>query len=192
MQRAALVRPRRTTLAAALAALVAVGLLVAALVGSSGGAATAGTQAKEVAALRAELAAVRPKARFWDQLAQNFKPARGMGLVSMSDHEVLALPSGLVMALHYDSPNLAKAKNLNWIAIGIPGVFTKADQARVNRLYGPGATHFHDLEADAHGGKAGTKGVWFIHVGARNFTSPFGKVSQGKVDMRFMPTPPPS
>jgi hypothetical protein len=110
----------------------------------------------------------------------------------MSDHQVLTLPSGLVMALHFDNMNLAKAKNLNWVAIGIPGVFTKADQVRVNKLYGPGVTHFHDLEADVHGGKPGAKGVWFIHVGARTFTSPFGKVTKGKIDSNFMPTAPPA
>ena len=109
-----------------------------------------------------------------------------------SDHQVLMLESGLVLALHFDNPDLAKAKNLNWIATGIPGVFTKADQARVNKRSGPGATHFHDLESDVHGGKPGTQGVWFLHVGARNFTAPFGKVTKGQMDPNFMPTAPPS
>jgi len=178
-------------LVAPLSALVAAGLIAAAVFGSSGGAATSNAQAQEIAKLRAQLALTQQDARFWQQLVKNFRPAKGLGLNSMSDHEVLMLPSGLLMALHFDSMNLAKAKNLNWVAVGIPGVFTKADQARVNKLYGPGVTHFHDLKTDVHGGKPGTKGVWFIHIGARNFTSPFGKVTQGKIDPNFMPTTPP-
>jgi hypothetical protein len=34
-----------------------------------------------------------------------------------------------------------------------------------------------------HAGKPGVKGVWFVHVGARDFTSPFGKIEAGKVDL---------
>ncbi|RDI73992.1 hypothetical protein Gocc_2089 [Gaiella occulta] len=184
-------RVRRMRFVAPLSALVAAGLIAAAAFGSSGGAATSNAQAQEIAKLRAQLALTQQDARLWQQLVQNFRPAKGLGLNSMSDHEVLMLPSGLLMALHFDSMNLAKAKNLNWVAVGIPGVFTKADQARVNKLYGPGVTHFHDLKTDVHGGKPGTKGVWFIHIGARNFTSPFGKVTQGKIDPNFMPTIPP-
>lgn len=47
------------------------------------------------------------------------------------------------------------------------------------------ALHFDsmDLEPDVHGGTPGAKGVWFVHVGARSFTSPFGKVRPGKVDL---------
>jgi hypothetical protein len=130
-------------------------------------------------------------AHFWQQLLQGFKPAKSMGLNSMADHEMLVLPSGLVLALHFDNMNLAKARHLNWIAVGVPGVFTQADQRRVNRLYGPGFTHFHDLKTDLHGGKRGVKGVWFVHIGARSFTSPFGKVSPGKADLKFMPTKAP-
>jgi hypothetical protein len=109
----------------------------------------------------------------------------------MADHRLLMLPSGVALALHFDNMNLAKAKHLNWVALAIPGRFTKADQARVNRLYGPGFTHFHNFKTDVHGGPAGVEGVWFVHVGARNFTSPFGKVRLGKVDRNFMPTAPP-
>lgn len=179
------VRPRRGLLVATLPALVAGGLLMLAVLGSSGSAASTESQGGESAA------SARLDAKLWRQLVQSFRPAGDLGLGSMSDHQVLMLPSGLVMALHFDNMNLAKAKNLNWVAIGIPGVFTKADQARVNRQYGPGATHFHDLRTDVHGGKPGTRGVWFIHVGARSFTSPFGKVTEGKIDPSFMPTPPP-
>jgi len=28
--------------------------------------------------------------------------------------------------MHFDNMNLAKTKNLNWVAMGVPGVFTKA------------------------------------------------------------------
>jgi hypothetical protein len=169
----------RRLLAASVIALVAAGLVFAALLGSSS------------AATKAEPALGKRDAQFWQQLVQNFQPARSMGLNSMADHEMLVLPGGLVLALHFDNMNLAKAKNLNWIALAVPGVFTKADQRRVNRLYGPGFTHFHDFENDVHAGKPGVKGVWFVHVGARDFTSPFGKVKAGKVDLNFMPTKPP-
>lgn len=186
-------RSRRKAIGISVAALVVSGLIAGAALASTGGsAASSSAQAREIASLKAQLAASAQDAKFWQQLVQNFKPAKGLGLNSMADHQVLMLPSGLVLALHFDNMNLAKAKNLNWVAAGIPGVFTKADQARVNKLYGPGVTHFHDLKTDVHGGKPGAKGVWFIHVGARNFTSPFGKVTQGKIDPNFMPTAPPS
>lgn len=193
MQVKAGTRTRRRALGVSVAVLVASGLIAGAAFASSDGSATASNtaQTREIATLKAQLAAVQQDAKFWQQLVANFKPAKGLGLNSMADHQVLMLPSGLVLALHFDNMNLAKAKNLNWVATGIPGVFTKADQARVNRLYGPGVTHFHDLTTDVHGGKPGAKGVWFIHVGARNFTSPFGKVTAGKIDPNFMPTAPP-
>jgi len=184
-------RSRSRAASASLVALVAAGLLVAGIFGSTGGAATS-AQSKQVASLKAQLAKAELDAKFWKQLIGSFKPGTALGLQSMSDHLVMPLDGGLVLGLHFDNPQLAKAKNLNWVAIGIPGVFTKADQARVNKLYGPGVTHFHDPATDVHGGEPGAKGVWFIHVGARNFTSPFGKVVKGKVDPNFMPTAPPS
>jgi hypothetical protein len=146
---------------------------------------------REIARLKAELARAQLDAKFWNQLVTTFKPARSLGLNGMADHQMLILPGGLVMALHFDNMNLTKAKNLNWIALAVPGKFTRDDQNRVNRLYGPGFTHFHDLKADVHGGPAGTPGVWFVHVGARDFTSPFGKVKKSVVDLKFMPTRPP-
>jgi hypothetical protein len=185
------VRPHRS-LVAVLITFVATGLVAAAVFGSSGGeAAPRDAQAEQIDALETRLSASELDAKFWQQLVQSFKPAKSLGLNSMADHKVLVLPSGLVLALHFDNMNLAKAKNLNWIAIGIPGLFTQADKARVNRLYGPGINHFHDLKTDIHGGKRGVKGIWFAHIGARNFTSPFGKVVQGKIDPNFMPTAPP-
>jgi hypothetical protein len=172
----------------ALLALV-VAAAVAALVGRSS--ATAAPAASESQALRSEVASLRRDARFWRQLSSAFTPGKSIGLNSMADHTLLRLPGGLVMALHFDNMNLSKAKNLNWVALAVPGKFTRADQARVNRLYGPGFTHFHNFKEDAHAGPAGMPGVWFVHVGTRNFTSPFGKVKIGRVDRNFMPTRPP-
>jgi len=146
----------------------------------------------QVAALEARLATAERDAHFWRQLTSAFVPARRMGLRSMADHLMLTTPGGPVLALHFDSMNLARARNLNWVAFALPGLFTRADQARLNRLYGPGFTHFHDFKTDAHGGRAGTKGVWFVHIGTRNFRSPFGRVRTGKVDRSFMPTRPPA
>ena len=182
--------PRRAKVAA-LAALVAVAALGAAAEGRGGSSAAQSAQTRDVAVLEAQLAAAKRDAHFWRQLIATFRPAKQtFGLNSMSDHRLLVLPGGLAMALHFDDMNLARAKNLNWVALAIPGRFTRADKARINRLYGPGFTHFHDFRKDSHGGTAATKGVWFVHVGTRNFTSPFGKVRRGKVDTRFMPTNP--
>ncbi len=130
-------------------------------------------------------------AHLWRQLTAAVPPAPA-SLKSMSDHRLLTLPSGVTVGLHFDNMRVEKAKNLNWIAIAVPGKFTKADQERVNRKYGPGFTHFHDMKADTHGGQPGVKGAWFLHVGARDFTSPFGEVKTGQVDNRFMPTKPKS
>ena len=145
----------------------------------------------KIAALETQLASAQRDARFWRQLSSAFTPGKKLGIDSMADHTLLRTPGGPVLALHFDNMNLAKAKNLNWVAFAVPGRFTRADQARVNRLYGPGFTHFHDLKGDAHGGKAGTRGIWFVHIGTRNFKSPFGRVRTGKVDQTFMPTRPP-
>jgi hypothetical protein len=138
-------------------------------------------------------AGVERDAHFWRQLVSTLKPAgeAPFRLRSMADHRLYVMPSGVSIALHFDNMNLAKAKNLNWVAVAVPGTFTRADQARVNRVYGPGFTHFHSYRKDVHAGPAGTKGVWFVHVGTRNFRSPFGPVQRGKVDLRFMPTRPP-
>jgi hypothetical protein len=141
--------------------------------------------------LKAQLAAAERDAHYWRQLTSAFTPGKSLGLNSMADHTVLRLPGGPVLALHFDNLNLAKARNLNWVALVIPGRFTKADKARVNRLYGPGFMHFHDFEADVHAGKPGARGVWFVHIGTRNFRSPFGQVRSGQVDLNFMPTNPP-
>lgn len=104
------------------------------------------------------------------------------------------LPSGVVLALHLDNMDLAKAENLNWVALGIPGKFCKSDQERIEKEYGAGKgifTHFHDLKNDVHGGRPGAEGVWFVHVAVREFEAPWGNVQSGP-DTKFMPTPAPS
>jgi len=164
--------------------------VVLSLLATRSGAGTT-SSAVEIAALKTQLADTQRDARFWRQLTSAFVPGKQLGLNSMADHSLLRTPGGPVLALHFDNLNLAKAKNLNWVALAIPGRFTRADQARVNKLYGPGFTHFHDFAADVHAGKPGVKGVWFVHVGTRDFTSPFGRVRTGKVDLNFMPTRPP-
>jgi hypothetical protein len=164
--------------------------LGAALFGGRGGTASATpAQARDVASLEAGLSQTRQDAKFWTQLTTVLKPAP-LHLRSMQDHRLYMLPSGIVLGLHFDNMNLAKAKNLNWVVFGVPGKFTKADQKRVTRQFGPGFVHFHDFVHDTHGGKPGAKGFWFVHVGARSFRSPFGPVKAGAIDPLMMPTPP--
>jgi hypothetical protein len=134
-----------------------------------------------------ESAADDRDAAYWRQLTSLMKPVEAR---SMSDHRAYMLPSGYVLALHFDNLQLEQAKNLNWVALGVPGKFCRKDQQRVAQELGPGVTHFHDLKADTHGGKAGAKGVWFVHVSVRDFKAPWGQVDQG-IDRRFMPTPAP-
>jgi hypothetical protein len=179
-------RPRRLVLGTSLAAVAAIVAFSVLTARSQAGT----TATPEVAALKAQLADAQRDAHYWRQLSSAFVPGQKLGLNSMSDHLILRTPGGPVLALHFDNMNLDQAKNLNWVAFAVPGRFSRADQARVNRLYGPGFTHFHDLKNDVHGGKPGTKGVWFVHIGTRNFTSPFGRVRVGKVDPNFMPTRP--
>lgn len=182
---------KKWLLGGALAPLV-VGLALGAAFLGGNGATAASANSPEIDALRAKIATLQQDATFYKELSSVFKPAGAapFNLRSMSDHRLYVLPSGIIIGLHFDNPNLAKAKNVNWVVFGVPGVFTKADQARVAKQYGAGFTHFHDLKADTHGGKPGAKGAWFVHIGVRDFTSPFGKVTTGAIDSRFMPTPP--
>lgn len=165
--------------------------LGATLFGSNGGTASVTpAQVRAVASLEANLTRTQQDAKFWTQLTSVLKPAP-QRLRSMQDHRLYMLPSGIILGLHFDNTNLARAKNLNWVVFGVPGRFTRAEQARVTREFGPGFVHFHDFVADTHGGKPGAKGFWFVHVGARNFRSPFGPVNTGVIDPTMMPTPPP-
>ncbi len=165
---------------------VAAALLATACGGEGNGASDA-----EAAASEAEIADLRQDAKYWEQLTNLMEPVE---LKSMTDHRAYMLPSGYLLALHFDSLELEEAENLNWVALGVPGRYCKKDQQRVEQEFGPGVTHFHDLEADTHGGKPGAKGVWFVHVAVRDFTSPMseGPVEGGKPDSGFMPTPPPT
>ncbi|MBI2885861.1 MAG: hypothetical protein HYY02_01485 [Chloroflexi bacterium] len=163
-------------------------LLVSACAQSAGAQQAGGDKDREIAALRDQVAGLQQDSRFWSQLAGALKPVE---MASMTDHRAYMLPSGAVIALHFDNLKLDQAKNLNWVALGIPGAFTKADQERVEGQFGKGFTHFHDMKNDTHGGKPGAEGVWFVHMAVRDFDSPMsgGGVKAG-VDGKFMPTPP--
>ena len=173
---------RRTALLAFAPLVIAVALVAAGCGGDEGSASEA-----EAADVRAELANAQQDTRYWQQLTNLMQPVE---LKSMTDHRAYMLPSGYLLALHFDNMDLDQAKNLNWVALGVPGTFCKKDQQRVEAEFGPGITHFHDLEADTHGGKPGAEGVWFVHVAVRDFTSPMseGPVEGGKPDPGFMPT----
>ena len=142
---------------------------------------------QEIANLNAQLTTAQQDAKYWTQLTSVFMP---LELPSMTDHTAFMTSGGLIVALHFDNMDISKAQNLNWVAIGVPGKFSKQDQERIEKLYGKGFTHFHDLMADTHGGKPGTEGVWFIHAAVREFDAPWGSLKPG-VDTAFMPTPPP-
>ncbi|MFW6181684.1 MAG: hypothetical protein ACOC8N_08050 [Spirochaetota bacterium] len=142
---------------------------------------------REIADLQEQVARLETDAKFWRQLTALLKPVE---MPLMTDHRAFVLPSGLVLALHFDNMDLDKAENLNWVAIGIPGEYWKEDQERVETLYGKGFTHFHDMENDIHGGEPGAKGVWFVHIAVRDFEAPWGPVTAG-IDHNFMPMPAP-
>jgi hypothetical protein len=172
-------------------ALVAAGLAVVAAACQPGPSPELQAKEREIASLKAQVAELQKDAKFWKQLTAAFEPVQ---LKTMTDHRAMMLPSGVVLALHFDNMDLAKAENLNWVALGIPGKFCKADQERIDKTYGAGKgifTHFHDLKNDVHGGQPGAEGVWFVHVAVRQFEAPWGRVQPGP-DTRFMPTPAPT
>ena len=172
--------------------IVALGVLAMALVTGACAQTTTAQQDsakdKEVSELRNQVARLQQDSTYWAQLTSALKPVE---MKSMTDHRAFMLPSGAVIAIHFDNMDLTKAKNLNWVALGIPGKFTKADQERVEQQFGKGFTHFHDMMNDVHGGAPGAEGVWFVHVAVRDFESPIsgGTVKAG-IDNKFMPTPP--
>jgi hypothetical protein len=176
---------RRTALLAFGPLVIAVALITAGCGGDDG------ASEAETADLRAQLADARQDSRYWQQLTNLMEPVE---LKSMTDHRAYMLPSGYLLALHFDNMDLEQAENLNWVALGVPGTFCEKDQQRVEAEVGPGVTHFHDLKADTHGGKPGAEGVWFVHVAVRDLTSPMseGPVEGGKPDPGFMPTPAPA
>ncbi len=168
-----------------------IGIIVGTLLVTSCGVSkdTVAAKDREIANLRAQVADVQQDAKYWRQLNSVFMPVAQM-LPSMSDHTAFMTSEGLIMALHFDNMDLSKAQNLNWVALGVPGKFSKQDQERVEKQFGKGFTHFHDLMADTHAGPAGVEGVWFMHIALRDFNAPWGALSPG-VDHNFMPTPAP-
>ncbi len=138
----------------------------------------------ELASLQAQLASSEQDAKYWTQLTSVFMQVE---LPLMTDHTAFMTPGGLMVALHFDNHDISKAQNLNWLAIGVPGKFTKQDQDRIEKLYGKGFTHFHDLMNDTHGGAPGAEGVWFVHIAVREFDAPWGSLKPG-LDSNFMPT----
>ncbi len=188
---------RRRILAWVIGAL-AIGLLTAACGQTTAGAQQTPEKDKEIAALKAQVtkleqdsklaATLQQDATYWKQLTAVLEPVK---MPAMTDHRAYMLPTGGVIALHFDNMKIEEAKNLNWVAMGVPGKFTKEEQARVEKQFGKGFTHFHDMKNDIHGGQPGAEGVWFVHVAVRNFDSPMsgGQVKAG-IDEKFMPTPP--
>lgn len=141
----------------------------------------------EIANLKSQLASLQKDTTFWKELTALEQP---VPMKSMTDHRAYMTPSGMVLALHFDNMNLDQAQHLNWVAVGLPGKNCKEEQERLEKGYGAGFTHFHDMKNDTHGGAKGADGVWFIHTAVRDFESPMsgGKVKPG-VDLKFMPTP---
>jgi len=163
-------------------------LLLTAACSQGASAQVASAKESEIASLKTRLEGLQQDATYWQQLTAVLDPVT---LPSMTDHRAYMLPTGVILALHFDNMKLDQAKSLNWVALGIPGRFCKGDQERIEGQFGKGFTHFHNLKNDTHGGIAGAEGVWFVHVGVREFTAPWGPVKPG-VDEKFMPTAAPS
>lgn len=180
-------RPARrlTGIVAGLGALLVV---AGACAPSTAGTAAPAAQDPQIATLKTQLVALGQDETYWKQLTTVLTPLK---LPTMTDHRAYMLPTGAIIALHFDDMDLAKAKNLNWIAFGVPGRFCLSDQQRIEAQFGPGFTHFHDIKNDTHGGKAGAEGVWFVHTAVREFDAPWGHVTPG-TDLKFMPTPAPA
>lgn len=141
---------------------------------------------REVADLKAQLAGLQQDGTYWKEITALMMPVE---MPSMKDHRAYMLPTGGILALHFDSMDLKQAKHLNWVALGVPGKFTREEQQRVEAQFGKGFTHFHDMKNDVHGGQPGAEGAWFVHVAVREFDAPWGRVKPG-IDDKFMPTPP--
>jgi hypothetical protein len=116
---------------------------------------------------------------------------------AMPDHIFLAQGDGTFLFLHFDKP-VDKAEKVLYTGMAVPGVFSRADQERVEKQFGKGFTHFHRAKCAAndanacHGAdRVGEEGFWFRHVAVDNFKMPWGDVRRG-TDYNFMPTPPPN
>lgn len=166
-------------------ALAATSLLALAACSSDGDAADASAPAE--AAAPEVSADLERDARYWQQLTSLLEPVE---MPTMTDHRAYMLPTGGIVALHFDNMDLDAAENLNWLAVGVPATFCLDEQERVEEQFGEGFTHFHDMVNDVHGGEPGAEGVWFIHTAVRDFDAPWGATEHG-IDHAFMPTPAP-
>ncbi|MBI4298937.1 MAG: hypothetical protein HY666_04165, partial [Chloroflexi bacterium] len=63
---------------------------------------------REIATLKGQLTSVQQDATYWQQLNSVMMPVE---LKSMTDHSAYMLPSGVIMALHFDNMDLKQAKN---------------------------------------------------------------------------------
>jgi hypothetical protein len=99
----------------------------------------------------------------------------------------------VLVFLQFDRPQLAEAKALRYVGIGVRGTFCAETQPGGAN---GGFTHFHRLTAPAyaqgHGGPPGTEGYWLMWVAVDNFDAFDGRAISPGVDYGFSPTPPPS
>lgn len=107
---------RLTGAVAGLAAL----LLVAGACAPAGAQPAATAKDQEVVSLKAQLAALQQDETYWKQLTSVVMP---VSLQTMTDHRAHLLQTGGIIALHFDDMDLGKARNLNWIAFGVPGKY---------------------------------------------------------------------
>jgi len=121
-------------LAGYLGGVMALGIVVGAHAPAATAPASAASTGQEVSSLKTQVAALQGDAGYWKQLVSIMEP---MKLATMTDHRAYMLPSGVVLALHFDDMDLSKAKNLNWVALGVPGKFCERDRERVTASFGP-------------------------------------------------------
>jgi hypothetical protein len=67
----------------------------------------------QVPQLQGQVGGLQQDSKYWTQLTAFLPPVE---MPSMSDHRAYMLPSGMVVALHFDNMDLSKAENLNWVA----------------------------------------------------------------------------
>jgi len=108
----------------------------------------------QVNQLQGQLGELEQPSKYWGQLTALMQPVE---MSNMTDHRAFMLPTGAVIATHFDNLDLSQAENLNWVAFGVPGVFCQDDQARVEAQFGDGFTQFHDMVNDVHGGESGRR-----------------------------------
>jgi hypothetical protein len=72
---------------------------------------------------------------------------------AMPDHIFLAQGDGTFLFLHFDKP-VDKAEKVLYTGMAVPGVFSRADQERVEKQFGKGFTHFHRAKCAANDANA--------------------------------------